>query len=148
MKIEIVEFRKENKEILLQMMKEFYQSEALEHHLSNQTITKILDDILSKKYNAKGYEFVLNEKIVGFGIVTFYYQTEISGMTLQFEDIFVREEFRNQGVAKDYIRFVMNNNKEISRFRLEVVEDNLVAVKLYEKLGFEKLNYHQMVIDK
>ena len=36
----------------------------------------------------------------------------------------------------------------IKRIRLEVGEDNLGAIKLYKNIGFEFLDYRQMVIDK
>ena len=42
----------------------------------------------------------------------------------------------------------MDEYSHASRYRLEVSPKNIRAVRLYEEIGFELLDYNQMVLDK
>lgn len=53
--------------------------------------------------------------------------------------LFVNEEFRKQGIATSLMEN-MFNNEEYSRIMLEVNENNIQAIKLYNKLGFKEIS--------
>lgn len=53
-------------------------------------------------------------------------------------DVFVKEEYRNMGIATDMLSYAIELNKN-KRIMLLVDIDNDKAIRLYEKLGFEKV---------
>ena len=65
------------------------------------------------------------------------------------EELFVKENFRGMGIGKSFFEFLENNlSGKINRIRLEVGEENEDAIRLYKRIGFEFLDYRQMVYDK
>ena len=140
-------FDKKNYDSLLKMMLEFYSSDAVDQPIDKEIVNKLLDDILSGKESIKGIEAYYDNKLVGFGVITSYYASEVAGITIQLEDLFIKEEYRSKGIAKDYFKKVMENHPEAVRFRLEVCASNTKAIDLYKRMGFEKLEYEQMIFN-
>lgn len=140
-------FEEKNYDVLLKMMLEFYSSEAVDQPLSEEIVTKLLDDILSGEYGIKGVEAYYDNELVGFGVITSYYASEVAGITIQLEDLFIKEKYRSKGIAKSYFKTIMENHPEAVRFRLEVCASNIKAIELYKRMGFEKLEYDQMVFN-
>lgn len=58
------------------------------------------------------------------------------------EDIFVSEEFRRQGIASGAIRLAETLLKErgVKGVSMDVVPDNLPALRLYHRLGYDRLS--------
>lgn len=140
-------FDKKNYDSLLKMMLEFYSSDAVDQPIDKEIVNKLLDDILLGKESIKGVEAYYDNKLVGFGVITSYYASEVAGITIQLEDLFIKEEYRSKGIAKDYFKTVMENHPEAVRFRLEVCASNTKAIDLYKRMGFEKLEYEQMILN-
>ena len=68
-------------------------------------------------------------------------------MVVWLDEIYVKPEFRSQGIGSELIDFVIEKYKnKISRFRLEITESNIGAKKLYLSKGFKDLSYRQMEI--
>ena len=57
-----------------------------------------------------------------------------------------REEYRSRGLGMEFFSFIEEKNSgKIARLRLEVEEENTRAISLYKRLGYEVLDYKQMV---
>ena len=67
---------------------------------------------------------------------------------MMFEELYLKEEARGKGYGSRFFEMVMKERTEIRRFRLEVSKANEKAVRLYRRLGFEFLDYDQMVLDR
>lgn len=146
--IEFFEYKKENYDNLFEMMIGFYTSDAVDHPIEERIIRKLLDDIISNEYSVKGVEIYSDKELVGFGILTSYYTSEVAGINIQLEDLYIAPEYRSKGIAKKYFAYVMEKYPNAARFRLEVSPSNNRAIKLYSELGFEILDYNQMILDK
>ena len=71
-------------------------------------------------------------EIVGFaGLIDTYDQMEIT-------NIVVKKTFRNRGIGSILLDNLISLSKEKNRIYLEVNENNINAIKLYEKKGFKK----------
>ena len=146
--VKFEDFKKENYEDLLGMMKLFYRSDAVADPVDESIIERLLNDILSREHSIRGYEARYDGNLVGFGIVTSYYASEVAGITIQLEDLFISEDYRSMGIAQEYFAKVKDDFPEAARYRLEVCASNQRAIDLYKRLGFEVLEYVQMVDDQ
>ena len=54
--------------------------------------------------------------------------------------IFVKDDYRNQGIAYKLIKSIMNDYKSIT---LEVSIENIYAIKLYKSLGFKVIGVRE-----
>lgn len=92
--------------------------------------------------------FEADGKIAGYGAVTKTYSNEAGGLCYWFDEIYIREKFRGQGLGSDFIRQVIAEHPEVKRFRLETEPENEAAGRMYKKLGFEPLEYCQWTLDR
>ena len=60
-------------------------------------------------------------------------------------NIAVRKDFRNQGIGSKIFENLLKlvDIKYVNSITLEVSENNIPAIKLYEKLGFEKVEFRK-----
>jgi len=97
--------------------------------LPNNEINKInnyLKNNVPKLLN-NCFNIVVDDKIVGCLLLT----DKDDGILL--DEIYIEEEYRNKGIGTDIIKNVISNNDIIY---LWVYKENLKAVSLYKKLGF------------
>lgn len=132
---------------LFQMMLVFYSSPAVDHPVDEEVLRRTLNDTLDGGYGVYGYQILREEELVGFGFLNSYYSTEIGGLTVQFEDLYISDQARGMGIGTMYFRQLMKDFPKARRFRLEVAPDNVHAIRLYERLGFTELGYKQMIRD-
>lgn len=149
MNITFRNFKKEDRETFFAMVKKFYAPPAVLHFSSDEVMLSAFDAAIEMPQYVKGYLFECDGKRAGYAMVSLKFETEVGGIAAWIEELFVEEEFRSLGIGSRFFAFLQNELAgKIRRIRLEVGEDNLGAIKLYERLGFEFLNYRQMTIDK
>ena len=85
----------------------------------NETIPKEVDEYKN---------IVLNKKIIGSFLLT------KNGEDLLLEEIFIEEHYRNKGIGESVLRYILSNIN--NNVYLWVYKDNIKAIKLYNKLGF------------
>ncbi|APA82175.1 GNAT family N-acetyltransferase [Francisella tularensis] len=98
--------------------------------------TTFLSDKISKKqfaYNINKQKYFFVAKIQGSlagYILCFEYKK-----TIRVYSLAVSKNYQGQGIGKKLLEYILNNtDKNIS---LEVNTNNLIAISLYQKLGFE-----------
>ena len=98
-------------------------------NLDQEEITKINNYVNSKiPKQINNYKIIkANNKIIGCLLV----EQHLDGVIL--DEIFIEEEYRNNGIGTKIINNVLSN---YSIVYLWVYKDNINAIKLYDKLGF------------
>ncbi len=129
------------------MAKEFYSSPAVMHAIPEDYILETYEYLLTDNPYAECYVAIKDEKCVGYMLLAKTYSQEAGGIVYWIEEIFVLSSFRNKGIGKEFFEF-LENNVPCARFRIEVEEDNINAISLYKKYGFEFIPYKQMIIEK
>lgn len=78
--------------------------------------------------------------MVGYGLYYFIYSTW-KGRNIYLEDIYVKPEYRGQGIGSKIIKKVAEValDKGCSQFRLAVLDWNKRAMDLYKALGAQDL---------
>ena len=149
MNITFRKFEEKDRDIFFSMVKKFYAPPAVLHFPSDEVMMSSFDAALEIPELVKGYIFECDDETAGYAVVSMKFETEVGGMAAWIEELFVEESFRSKGIGSTFFEHL---KKELSgrmkRIRLEVGDENDGAKKLYERIGFEPLDYRQMVIDK
>ena len=80
----------------------------------------------------KLYTYSVDKNVVAFMLYEDIYDR------FELDNIFVLDEYRNNGIATILMEFMINEGKKknITNITLEVREDNVKAINLYRKYGF------------
>ncbi len=149
MDINIRKFSESDKDIFFKMVKKFYAPPAVLHFPSDEVMMSSFYAALEIPELVKGYMIECDNSPVGYSIVSMKFETEVGGMAAWIEELYIDDEFRGHGIGSKFFSFLENEMKgKAKRIRLEVGDENNGAKKLYHRLGFEFLDYKQMVIDK
>lgn len=131
---------------VLEMMKVFYASNALLIHPEEAVLRKTLADAIEAGPYVEGFVFCCAEELAGYGMVAKSYSTEMGGRCVWIEDIYIKPEFRGQGLGTGFLQFVESRYRDWAvRLRLEAEEDNEKAMNVYRNAGYETLGYIQLV---
>ncbi|EEF59861.1 GNAT family N-acetyltransferase [Pedosphaera parvula] len=120
-----------------------WESEHLK--LAPETVRKGVGALL--KAAAKGVYFVAEETgagVVGQTLVTYEWSDWRNGNIWWIQSVFVKEEFRGQGVFKalfEHVERLAKESGEVCSLRLYVEKENSRAHRAYSKLGMEETHY-------
>lgn len=132
-----------------QMSLEFYATDAVDHPLPESYFENVFAEILRGGPFLDGY-FLQSEDgtEVGYAVVSKMWAVEAGGLCAWVEDLYIREPYRGRHLGTEFFEFLRKTYPDVRRFRLEVESDNLSAVALYKKQGFQFLPYEQMISDR
>ncbi|MCL2664250.1 MAG: GNAT family N-acetyltransferase [Defluviitaleaceae bacterium] len=139
---------KEDKKIFMEMAEAFYSSDAVSHNLDVKTVEANFDAAVNRSPFIRALIIEDGTGPVGFAFISFTHATEAGGLTVLLEDLYLNESCRGKGLGSKFINFVEQEYHTAKRFRLEVAKENTRAIELYKKLGYEELDYVQMVKEK
>ena len=126
---------------------DFYRSAALAHPLDVDTTDRVFSDAVNHRHGLSGLLLTEDETPIGFSHITAYYATEVAGVCLMIEDLYIAPKFRGRGLSLEFFDWLFRNYSEVKRFRLEVTQENQAAIQLYKRLGFKNSSYNSMVLD-
>ena len=142
--ITIRKMQRDDSEIVIDMMRKFYTSSAVATNGSEEIFAANVENCLSGSPYVAGFIFVIDGKIIGYGITAHSYATEFGGECIWIEDIYIEPEYRGCGVGTKFIRYVKELYPD-KIFRLESEKDNSAALNLYKRFGFKELPYLELV---
>lgn len=136
-----------DREQVLAMDTEFYSGPAVDHQIPESELLHTFELALRADYPLDGFMLMDDEENAGFAYVTWFHSTDVAGLCVMLEEIFIRQSARGRGYGPEFIRFMFHHYKDARRFRLEVTKENEAASHVYKKMGFEYISYDQMVRD-
>lgn len=101
-----------------------------------------LIDGLANHPSAQVFFAIIENKVVGLATCFVNFSTFHVKSYLYIHDIVVIKKFRNKGIGKALMQFLIkiSTERNYCKITLEVREDNFVAQSLYSELGFEDCN--------
>ena len=137
-----------DRDLYIRMAEEFYSSDAVLHPIPRAYIERTADEALRSDAYAEIYLLECEGEPAGYGLTARTFSQEAGGSVLWIEELYIREQFRSRGLGREFFSYIEEKNKDrTARIRLEVEEENTRAASLYERLGYENLDYKQMVKD-
>lgn len=135
-----------DREVFLEMSREFYSSDAVLHEIPSSYHEHAFDELMRSDNYLICYIFEAEGCTVGYAMLNKMFMHECGGVVLWVEELYIRESCRGMGLGHEFFSF-LEKNEPASRYRLEVESENLRARSLYERLGYETLPYMQMIKD-
>ena len=143
MKSKIRYMKEQDRQEVLEMMRIFYASEAVFTNGSEDIFNTDIDNCINENPYIEGYIFEENNCIQGYAMVAKSFSTEFGKPCIWIEDIYVKDEYRGLGIGSNFLNFIEQKYPN-SLFRLEVEAENVRAVNVYKKCGFDVLPYMEM----
>ena len=125
------------------MMEVFYASPAVLSNGSAEIFENDIENCVNECPYLEGYIFEEENVIKGYAMVAKSFSTEFGKPCIWIEDLYVKDEFRGQGIGTIFFEFIGKKYEGYVQ-RLEVEEENKRALGVYKKCGFEELPYMEM----
>ena len=135
-----------DKELFFELSRQFYDSPAVLAPIKEEFHVNTFNELMRSRDYLECYIIECDGQTAGFGLLNFSYCHEAGGKIVWIEELYIREEFRSMGIGTSFFELIEKNHPAM-RYRLEVEKENEKAVKLYKKLGYDFLQYDQMVKD-
>ncbi len=130
----------------LAQSKKFYKTPAVVHDIPEEYMQRTFDEALKGSPLMTAYALSETEEspMKGYLLISFSWNNEAGGPVLWLEELYLEEEIRGQGWGRFVLTEIIKKYKnQIKRFRLEVSPANQIVIALYERCGFQKLDYLQ-----
>ena len=126
---------------VMEMMGVFYASPAVLSNGSGEIFSSDIDACVGDNSYAEGYIIENENDIQGYAMIAKSFSTEFGKKCIWIEDLYLKEAYRGLGIGKLLLQAVIDTarQKGIDYLELEVVADNVRAIGLYERMGFETL---------
>ena len=141
----IRKIRPEDAPAVIQMLEDFYTSDAVSTNGSPEIYAANVKNCLGDCPYVEGYVFCEGDTLQGYSMVATGYCTEFGKPCIWVEDLYIRPQFRGKGIATDYFSFLRETFPD-RVIRLEAEPDNEKAIALYKRCGFGTLPYLQLII--
>lgn len=134
----------EDREIYIQLSKEFYSSDAVLHAIPDENFEKTFELLMKGTPYADCYIFEHEGEAAGYALLAKTWSTEAGGNVIWLDEIYIRDKFRGKGIGTDFFAY-LDSIADTARLRLEAEPDNEAAIRLYKRTGFRELPYVQFI---
>ena len=139
-------FQSDDKEIYLAYSKDFYENGAALHSIPQSHMENTFDSLLNGNPHADGFMLLSDEERAGYCLVSFLWSTEAGGLLALIDELYVSPAFRGLKLGGSFLeQLEQYYGNRIVGLRLEVCDTNQGAIRLYQKHGYDFLNYRQMI---
>jgi GNAT superfamily N-acetyltransferase len=134
---------RQDKPVVLEMMRVFYASEAVLSNGSEEIFVSDIENCVNDSPYLEGY--ILEEKgeIQGYAMIAKSFSTEFGKPCIWIEDLYLKEPYRGMGIGSGFLSYIVEKYPG-HLFRLEAERENARAIAVYEKCGFEVLPYLEL----
>lgn len=146
--LKMEQIRPEHRQEVLPMVALFYTSDAVDHPVDRSILEQAFTDVAQAENPlVDGYLIQVEGQVAGYLYLTFLYSCEVAGLCVLIEELYIKPEFQGKGLGKQAMTWVKDRYPQAKRFRLEVTDTNKGAKALYQKMGYDYLEYQQMILD-
>ncbi len=145
---EFVDIVASDKDDFMDMCIKFHSSEAVLMQTPHSNYEKLMQDTLAGSPFLRIIMIKKDGKNIGYCQLSFTYSAEAGGQVVLVEEFYLYDEYRCGGIGTQFFGWLYSQyDDKIKRYRLELAEANIRVMGLYNKVGFKKLDYIQMIRD-
>lgn len=137
-----------DKDLFIDLAKQFYTSHAVDHSIPLEHFERTFDECLNDSPYCHAVMVECDGKSVGFGLLAITYSNEAGGIVIWLEELYIQPEYRSRGLGKELFNYIYSTYPHAARYRLEATRSNERAISLYKHLGYQELDYIQLILDK
>lgn len=142
------EFEPDDLQEYLTMSRDFFNSDAVDHFVSEKNWQETFAKIMNKSQFVNGWVFLDNGNITGYLLICFTWSNEIGGIDAWIDEFYIKPEYRGKSLGKAYLKYILQfYSDSVNRFRLEITSTNTIAEQLYLKLGFTVVPYKPLFLN-
>jgi len=123
--------------LLIGMMRDFYAHEGLV--FEEAAARRALEGIINDSSFGRVVLICNEDDVIGYAVLTFGYSLEFHGRDAFVDEVYLREQFRGQGIGQRVLAYLSEVCAEngVKALHLEVERNNTHAQSAYRKFGFE-----------
>ena len=141
--VKICPMTKQHANEVLEMMRVFYTSPAVHTDGSEEIFQNDIAACIGENSFLDGYVFMEQGKLLGYAMTAKSFSTEFGKPCVWIEDLYLKPEARGKGIGMQFFIELEKMYPGVL-LRLEAEEENVPAVRLYKKMGFEVMPYLEM----
>lgn len=131
---------------VFEMMREFYDSPAILHDVSEEVLRRNIDACISDNPYIDGLVFRAHGGIAGYAMLAKSFSTEFGGACIWIEDLYMKPEYRGGGIGTQFFGYLEKTYQgQAVLLKLEVERGNTWAIEVYKKCGYRELPYMEMI---
>ncbi len=139
-------FSEEDKESYLHFSRDFYSGGAALHPIPEEYMEHTFDRLVSGMPHGDGFMLWDDDKRVGYCLISFLWSTEAGGLLALIDELYISPDFRGKKLGSTFLEQIESYYQDkIVGLRLEVCASNQGAIRLYQRYGFQFLDYRQMI---
>lgn len=132
----------------LRLSREFYNTGAVLHTVPEENFTRTFDACISGSPYTRGLALMLDNELAGYALISLTWSNEVGGICVLLEEAYISPKFQGRGLGSAFLSFAEREYGERARrLRLEVTHSNERAISLYERMGYQRFDYLQMIKD-
>jgi len=135
-----------DREAFLELMDEFYHSEAVLHPVPRAYMERSFAELMRSGEYLQAWFLETGDALAGYALISRSFSPEAGGTVIWLEELYLRPDYRGQGMGGEFLGW-MKENVPAARYRLEVEPENHRVKALYRRYGFEIFPYQQMVLE-
>lgn len=131
---------------VFEMMRDFYDSPAILHDVSEEVLRRDIDACTSDNPFMEGLVFRAHGGIAGYAMLAKSFSTEFGGTCIWIEDLYMKPEYRGGGIGTQFFGYLDRIYQgQAVLLKLEVERGNSWAIEVYKKCGYQELPYMEMI---
>jgi GNAT superfamily N-acetyltransferase len=125
--------------IIAEMIKTLYRTlGAPDVYMTDKKIEATFKQLSLQTGHLELEVFEIDKIIVGYALLFKFWYNEYGGMVLNIDELFVKPDFRSQGIASHYLSKLSQKKNDFVALSLEVLLENKEAYALYKREGFRE----------
>lgn len=146
--MEIRRFTPADRDTYLALAAAFYaDGDAVDHPVPAHHAVRTFDALMAGTPYADAFLAEENGAPLGFALLALTWSNESGGQVVWIEELLTLPEARGRGTGRALLAHIQGAYPDATRFRLEVTPENTRAAALYRTLGYQPLDYAQMILD-
>jgi diamine N-acetyltransferase len=134
---ELIPAQNHDLSLLADLMQEYYTLDGLNY---SRHVTQAVESLIQSPEYGQVWLIRLSEDTIGYCVLTWWFSLEFQGKSAFLDEIYLRPNFRGQGLGSHVIDEVSEfcRQRGICALRLEVEHENQGAFKVYHRQGFKE----------